>query len=412
MCICCLNAYEPANRTARGDVSRRDLLRRAATLGVALPFSAAALNATNAVCAAEADAPAPADFRKDVEDLVARANTPELVGYRLFEINGSDLPWTDLGLDAVKGQQVTFLITGRWWISRELDLWFRPGLGFHIRMRGQRPIFSPGTETTTVTLPHDGPVEVARLASLTADEDGRLIIPEDVHRDADAKIAGVALLWRGDAATGLAGVAKAGDVGGLIAAERTRLARGRTLPEGWSNLFLLGGGEEHFTWEANGEIICDSAGSASIIQRPLMLPFASRPTLGWRWKIDQLPSAMPEDHALVHDYLSIGVKFEDGQDLTYIWSAALPAGKVFRCPLPLWDKVETHMIVDSGVEGLGSWREVERDIAADYAAHIGGPAKAITHVWLLAITPFQRRRGACRYADIRVETADGATRRL
>ncbi|WP_202899209.1 transposase [Methylocapsa aurea] len=49
---------------------------------------------------------------------------------------------------------------------------------------------------------------------------------------------------------------------------------------------------------------------------------------------------------------------------------------------------------------------------ADYAAHIGGPAKAITHIWLLAITPFQRRRGACRYSDIRVETADGATHKL
>jgi hypothetical protein len=125
-----------------------------------------------------------------------------------------------------------------------------------------------------------------------------------------------------------------------------------------------------------------------------------------------LPSPVPEDQAPVHDYLSIGVKFEDGQDLTYIWSAALPAGKVFRCPLPGWNAVETHMIVDSGEKSLGFWRELERDVASDYAAHIAGPAKAISHIWLLAITPFQRRRGACRYADIRVETVDGATHKL
>jgi hypothetical protein len=106
------------------------------------------------------------------------------------------------------------------------------------------------------------------------------------------------------------------------------------------------------------------------------------------------------------------VKFDDGQDLTYIWSAALPEGKVFRCPLAGWNAIETHMIVASGTKDLGSWRELERDVASDYALHIAGSAKAISHVWLLAITPFQRRRGACRFADIRVETADGAMHKL
>lgn len=322
------------------------MLRRAATLGMALPFAAAALNSPLAA----QSGPSLVDFRKNVEDVVARSGTPELVDYRLFEINGADLPWINIGLDAMKGQQVTFLITGRWWISRDRDLWFRPGLGFHIRTHGQRPIFSPGTETTTITLSHDGPIEMARLASLTADEDGRLTIPVDAYRKADVKITGVALLWRGDAAAGLARLAGNGsEVDGLVAAELRRLELGRRLPDGWSNLFLLGGGEEHFARDANGDIVCESAGSASIIQRPLSLPFLSKPKLGWRWKVDQLPSALPVDQAAVHDYLSIGVKFEDGQDLTYIWSAALPLGKVFRRPLPGWDAVETHMVVDSGV---------------------------------------------------------------
>lgn len=410
MCLYCLNSSGADHETVREGLSRREMLQRAAALGMTLPFAATALNSP---LAADQSGPSLADFRKNVEDIVARANTRELVDYSLFEINGSDLPWMNIGLDAAKGQQVTFLITGRWWISRDHDLWFRPGLGFHIRTQGQRPIFSPGTETTTITLSHDGPIEVARLASLTADEDGRLTIPVDAYRKADVKITGVALLWRGDAAAGLARLTGNGsEVDGLVAAERKRLKLGRKLPDGWSNLFLLGGGEEDFSRDANGDIVCESSGSASIIQRPLALPFLSRPKLAWRWKVDQLPSAVPEDQAAVHDYLSIGIKFEDGQDLTYIWSAALPLGKVFRCPLPGWDAVETHMVVDSGLHGLGEWRTMQRDIASDYAAHIGGPAKAISHIWLLAITPFQRRRGACRFANISVETAGGVAHKL
>lgn len=410
MCLCCLDPAHAMRGTLRSHLSRRDALRQAAALGVLASF---ALGPNGRAFANEDKSPSIAEFRKEVENIVVRANSSELADYRVFEINGSDLPWIDLGLSGAKGQQVTFLTTGQWWISREHDLWFRHGLGFHARTRGQQAIHSPGTDTSTITLLSDGPIEVARLTCLIADADGKLTIPADLYRKEDFHMVGVALLWRGDAAKGLASISSAGhQIGALIATEQARIARGRKLRDGWSNIFLLGGGEEHFTWDANGEISCESAGSASIIERPLPISLAMRPKLSWRWKIDELPSDVAEDQPAVHDYLSIGIRFEDGQDLTYIWSAALPVGKVFRCPLPGWNTVETHMVVNSGKDGLGVWRAVQRDIASDYAAHIGGSAKSISHVWLLAITPFQRRRGACRYADIRIETADGTTQNV
>ncbi len=408
MCLYCLRPSD-ANEAALDGLSRRDMLRRAAVLGAALPFAGSASKDAFAV---EQSGPPPEDFKKAVKELVARAHSPELAAYRLFEINGDDLPWIDLGMQAAKGQQITFLLTGRMWIARQLDLWFAPGVVFHARTRGKRPMYSPGTDTGTMTAAHDGPVEIARAAAQFSDEDGKLWTPEEEYRRQEVKIVGVALLWKGDAVAGLSSIAAHGDIGGLVGAEIARLKRGRRLPEGWSDYFSLGGGAEVFTRAENGEIVCESAGSASIIERPLAIPFSARPKLGWRWKIDELPSAVAEDRAPFHDYLSIGVKFEDGQDLTYFWSAALPAGKVFRCPLAGWSKIETHMVVDSGATGLGSWREFERDIAADYAAHIGGPAKGISHIWLLAVTPFQRRRGACRYADITVGRDDGAVHRL
>jgi hypothetical protein len=385
-------------------------LHSAAVLGAAASLP---IGASRTAFAVEQRVQRAAEFKKAFQNLVARANSPELVDYRLFGIDGADLPWIDLGLAAAKGQQVTFLVTGRMWIARQFDLWFSPGLVFHARTRGLRPIWSPGVDTGTMTAAHDGPLEIARAAAQFSDEDGKLWTPEDDYRKQEAEIVGVALLWKGDAATGLASLAAHGDVGGgLLATEIARLKRGRKLPDGWADHFSLGGGAEVFGRAENGEIICESIGGASIIERPLPLPLASRPKLGWRWKVDQLPSAVAEDQAPFHDYLSIGVKFEDGQDLTYFWSAALPAGKVFRCPLAGWSKVETHMVVDSGTAGIGSWRELERDIVADYAAHIGGSAKAISHIWLLAVTPFQRHRGTCRYSDIKVVTADGVARNL
>jgi hypothetical protein len=56
-------------------------------------------------------------------------------------------------------------------------------------------------------------------------------------------------------------------------------------------------------------------------------------------------------------YLSIAVEFENGQDLTYYWSAALPEETAYRCPLPWWDRHETHIAMRSGSAGLGTCDE-------------------------------------------------------
>ena len=80
----------------------------------------------------------------------------------------------------------------------------------------------------------------------------------------------------------------------------------------------------------------------------------------------------------------------------------LPVGKAFRCPLARWTPIESHMPIRSGFKELGTWLSEERDLYADYKENIGGPAKSIVRIWLLGVTIFQRRVGACRYSDIQI----------
>ena len=197
MCFSCFGLLSPADRIA--GISRRDVMLRAMALGLTLPFAGPALRTAQA---AERSGPAQADLVSGIKDIIAEANSAELVAYKAFEINGADLPWTDLGFDAARGQQVTFLLTGRMWLSREHDLWFGPGLIFHARTRGLRPMYNPMLDTGTMTASHDGRIEVARSAAEWATEDGVLGTPEDIYKKADVKITGIALLWRGDAGCG------------------------------------------------------------------------------------------------------------------------------------------------------------------------------------------------------------------
>ncbi len=120
-----------------------------------------------------------------------------------------------------------------------------------------------------------------------------------------------------------------------------------------------------------------------------------------------MPSKLREDFLPTHDYFSIAVEFDNGRDLTYMWSAALPEGKVFPCPLPWRDKRETHQVVRSDLAKL-AWLEEKEPVLDDYERAIGGePPTRIVAVWLIAVSIFQKRKGICSFARIKLKSDKG-----
>ena len=353
-----------------------------------------------------------AELVEGVTALIAKAKSPELHELRFFELSGSELPWKDLGICVTKGQEVTFLLGGRVWLAREQDLWIEPGVAFHVRTRGTRAMFNPMTNTGTLTASADGPLEMARSVVEFQNDAGELAVPKEEYAKADAHIYGVALVWRRRALDGLATLLSHGDVCGVLAAELWRLQSPRRLPEGWHNFFMLGGGPVIFNDLGQGAISCGPLKNAGILQRPVNIELQPQTKLSWRWIVEELPSRLPEDRLTSHDYLSIAAEFDDGQDLTYFWSSSLPVGKAFRCPIPRWTPLESHMVVRSGLEDLGKWVSDERDLYADYNTHIGGRARSVVNVWLLGVSLFQRRSGSCRFADMQISRPGAAPLRL
>lgn len=156
-----------------------------------------------------------------------------------------------------------------------------------------------------------------------------------------------------------------------------------------------------------------TARNVGILTREVSVPLTAQTRLNWRWKVDLLPSRVPEMVAAKHDYLSIAVKFENGKDLTYMWSSGLPAGTGFECPLPGWTGREWHVVVRSGETDLGKWLSEERDIQADYARVIGGKMPGrIVQVWLISASIIQQQEGRASYGDIALTGPDGGSIRV
>jgi hypothetical protein len=165
-----------------------------------------------------------------------------------------------------------------------------------------------------------------------------------------------------------------------------------TAPSDWEYHWRLGEGRI-FTVD-DKSIAVHTEADVGILRKDLDIALTETLCFSWEWLITSLPSEIAEDLAVTHDYLSLAIEFDNGHDLTYMWSAELPVGFVFRCPLDWWCERETHVVVRSGKRELGSWQREERHPATDYQAAIGGKLPGrVTGVWLIANSVFQRNVG-------------------
>jgi hypothetical protein len=325
----------------------------------------------------------------------------------VVEVPADSPDWIDTGIEVRPGQTVTLLATGTAGpAGGPAELSFLPQLFLCYRV-------APGGDfdklpAPTVTFPVDraGRLElVANFPGAWRNRTGDLD-PAWPRAAATGGYAVTVLVWSSPTAAddGLARRAVTDTSGAARTAHRRLLAPHRG-PVGWSALWRTGATEiytEHP--DASGaRIRCRCTRDGGLLTRPVDHALTERTRLRWQWRVLELPSTVAEDTMLNHDYLSIAVEFDNGLDLTYLWSSTLPVDTVFRCPLPWWDRHETHQVVRSGTADLGRWLAEKRPVAADYRRAIGGPLpERVVAVWLIAVAVFQGGTGECEYRAITV----------
>lgn len=321
---------------------------------------------------------------------------------RLVGMPGNVPPWTATGVEVRRGDWVTLLASGRLVLAEALDLWLPPRVALWARVGGQGPLVKGTRDTTSFRAERDGMVELALYNGEWGTPDGALATPIEAYAASGGAVDVVVVRWRGAAADGLAAIATSLPDDALVASELARLRDGGSPPEGWRHLWFLGPTECFRAADEEGRsaVRIDAANDVGILQKPIDFALTPATMLAWRWRVDELPATAAEDSPIAHDYTSLALEFENGQDLTWYWSAGLPIGTHYRCPLPTWAARETHWVLRSGADGLGRWFEERRVVADDYRAAIGTPPTRVVAAWLIAVSVFGHRRARATYADV------------
>ena len=207
----------------------------------------------------------------------------------------------------------------------------------------------------TFTADHSGRLYLSNVfPGQWVDAYGRMANTAVLEESAAGEFAVLVVRWRADPAQGLSELAqRPGPAARLAEQELQRLRNPVVIPEGWKYLPSLGDAGVFSRVDIPGAAVirCQCDNDAMILQKSVEAPFAPDTRVRWSWKVESLPSVRAEDSLTTHDYLSLAVEFDNGQDLTYLWSAALEPERSFRCPIASWSQRETHIVIRSGPRG-------------------------------------------------------------
>jgi hypothetical protein len=323
---------------------------------------------------------------------------------RLVRVPVNRPPWTPTSLTVTNGEDVSWLAWGSPHLLWPLSAALRPRLVLRGRVGDGVPQ-EGARDTVTFRADRTGELWLGSVYPGELQADGTITTDRIPYRAMSGTLSAVVARWApgSDPQHALESIAGR-DRSGLCAAEAARLGSPPAPPKGWDT-HPLAGREQAFFPTGTG-ITVNAGWTSAIIRHPADMTLTPSLRLRWSWRVDTLPSRLPEDTALTHDYLSVAVESDDGQDLTWYWSCCLPEGFSYRCPLPHWRRRETHVVVRTGTAHLGRWLDQERPVLADHQAAIGGPAPSrVVRAWLIAQTVPQAGHAAGEFS--RIELADG-----
>lgn len=341
---------------------------------------------------------------------IERAASPALAACHRLTLPAQQPPWTRTGIHLDSGQSYTLLAAGRvLWSARHPHLYGGPGFHLWARISPGGRIVNLTRDSGSFSADCSGELELGIYLGMWLDACGGLATPASAYQRLSGELEVLVLVWRGNSLPGLEDLHTRCDATQL-AVEIARLRQPVRLPPDWHYLLETGSSDIYRDCSHDGQarICLHASDDQGIVRKAVDFPLTPATRLSWRWRVDEHPSRVAEDSHLTHDYISIATEFDNGRDLTWIWSSTLPVESWFDCPVKAWSTRETHYVVRSGLNDAARWCEQQRAVYSDVQRAMGAPPTRIVAVWLICVASFQH--GTARASFESIELDDGVDR--
>jgi hypothetical protein len=218
-----------------------------------------------------------------------------------------------------------------------------------------------------------------------------------------------------------------GESAGVLEVGRfSQTSAGEVLPDGWKPLtFKKVPRHTDYRLVEDGDRVvvkATSAASASGLIKFVSIDSQQYPILRWSWRVenilqksdvtrkagDDYPARLYITFAYEPERVSIGrkLKYKAGRALfgdipiaalNYIWESKAPVGTIVDNAFTDFAKM---IVVQSGVERLGTWVEEERNVYEDYKAAFGEQPPMINGIAIMSDTDNTGEQALAYYGDI------------
>lgn len=320
-----------------------------------------------------------------------------------FRLPGNEPPWRGTGVRVAAGQSYSVFAEGRIrWSRRNPSLYGGPRFHLWARVVPAGRIVNLSAHTGTFTADTEGELELGIYMGMWKNDRGDLATGVEAYERLQGHLHVTVVAWRTAGAAAFERLSDAAPLPRLIAQERARLAGYRPPPAGWRYLLETGSAEIYSRQHEQDVIRVDAHDDQGILVKEVDFELTPASRISWRWRLETQPSAVAEDQVHTHDYISIAAQVDNGRDLTWMWSAALPDETHFPCPIQAWSSRETHLVIRGGVTGIGRWCSEERNVVADVRRTMGFSPQCVVTIWLIAVSSFQHGIARAEFSDIRL----------
>ena len=341
----------------------------------------------------------------DIRERLVSEGSTIAARHSLINISQHQDVWLDTGITAKEGDYVSLIAEGTWdaGLGRPLEpkniLWVRIGENGHA--------FNLRHNSQTFIADHEGTVEIlvrpVGFFELEADPTGNTRTPVPPWAESPIALSLLSINWGDERAR-----EAAENYPWIRALLDTRL---HNTPDGFTHLQFLSDSNAFSAWKDSAEALgikLTPTSEVGIIRKPVDIPLTDETELSFDWRYLNLPALGDERLAQFHDYTSIAVEFDNGQDFTWMWATTGEPDTIYACPLAGWDSREIHMILQSGAEGLGDWYSHRRRVLADYQAgpDVRTPTKIVA-IWFIANTVFSGGEAETYFRNVTLTSADG-----
>jgi hypothetical protein len=336
----------------------------------------------------------------------ALASTAVPADVHAQRLDGKQRPWQGTGVPIKRGESYSLFASGIiHWSAHHPELYAGPGFHLWARVWPQGRVVNVTRDSGSFVADQDGEIQLGIYLGMWQDAYGALDTPDSAYAKLRGSLEVCLVKWHGTATDGLD---QLGGIAGhtLLHTERMRLANQRRLPSDWDYLLEIGTTDvfQDCTHSVGDDqrICLHALDEQAIVRKPIDFPLTPATRLSWRWQLEQHPSERPENTPHTHDYISVAAEFDNGRDLTWIWSSSLPVDSWFDCPIKAWRARETHYVVRSGKMPATDFIPEERNVHDDVARTMGPPSSRIVAVWLIVVASFQHGTARAEFKDIRL----------